>query len=715
MVLVPLLAVILYNFFEEKDRSKKDVTQDVLRVVNSFASQQKFFEESTRQLLSVMEQIPEIRGKDTSTINKFFDNLLKKNPAYTTFLICDRKGNLIASNVRNKPINISDRKYYHDVISKTMFSVGEYVQSRLTSKPSIHYAWPLFNVNNEIQLILIAEFNLNYYYTLFQNENMGENATYELLDYKGIVLYGSSNLLIKPGIKEREHIVEILKTKSSGTFEDYDMKGVKRLFGFHAVSLTYGNPYLYILVSKPIKEAYAEYRHVLIRNLLLWSLTAIIVIITSLLFIRRQIVRNIDLLVRSARHIAEGNLSKRTRINYNAGEIGILASSFDNMAEKLQSREIERKDAENRINILKERFEMAVNSAKIGIWDWIISQNILIWDKNMFSLYEIDPDKFDQNFISWKLQIHPEDRQRFEDEINNIVIAKTNYRSEFRINTSQSGIKHIRIFANVICDHEGKPIRLIGVNWDITERKELENKLIAAIEKTEFSDKLKSAFLANMSHEIRTPLNGIIGFSQLIKELNVVPENKQQYIDIIIQSSYHLLNIVNDILDISIIESGQLKINYMPTDINATLDEINAFFQKAITNDKKNIDLVVYKDKNSFTQLTDKQRLLQVFNNLIGNALKFTTDGRITFGYEINDESVKYFVKDTGIGIASEYLSKIFDRFKQIDDGYTRTYGGTGLGLAICKSLVEIMGGKIWVESTVGKGSEFYFILPVVN
>lgn len=246
---------------------------------------------------------------------------------------------------------------------------------------------------------------------------------------------------------------------------------------------------------------------------------------------------------------------------------------------------------------------------------------------------------------------------------------------------------------------------------------ELNNeKLQIAKEKAEESDRLKSAFLANMSHELRTPMNGIIGFSKLIIDsVDMSPELLKKYLNIIHKSGYILLNLVNDIIDLSKIESMQLKLNFTKFKLNELIDELLSFFisekESAGKNDIKIIaekdgllkDLIIYSDSN---------RIRQVLYNLIHNALKFTDKGYIKFGYHIENDNLKFFVEDTGIGMSDLEKQIIFERFRQVDDKTTRRYGGSGIGLTVSKGIVENLKGKIWVDSQKGKGSTFYFTIP---
>jgi signal transduction histidine kinase len=252
----------------------------------------------------------------------------------------------------------------------------------------------------------------------------------------------------------------------------------------------------------------------------------------------------------------------------------------------------------------------------------------------------------------------------------------------------------------------------IGTITDITERKMMEADLIASKEKAEESDRLKTAFLHNISHEIRTPLNSIIGFSRLMTEPDTTWEERENYAEIINRSSDNLLAIITDIIQIATIEAGQEKFNEKEININMICQLMYKQFMENAQLQNISFSLNTTLPDEEAHILTDGNKLAQVLDNLVGNALKFTKYGTVSFGYRKEDNNLKFYVEDTGIGIAPEMHQEIFKRFRQVESTVTRNYGGSGLGLAISKANVELMGGKIWLESDIGEGSKFYFTIP---
>jgi len=293
------------------------------------------------------------------------------------------------------------------------------------------------------------------------------------------------------------------------------------------------------------------------------------------------------------------------------------------------------------------------------------------------------------------------------------------------VNTSQGGmiIAVLRDISEQIQHHRELEERNIEIRAQNTELRALNKELAETNEKlkqaklhAEESDRLKSAFLANMSHEIRTPMNGIIGFAQLLRSPKISEEKRDEFVEIIETRSRELLQIINDIIDISMIEANQLQLQSTAMVLNDLMEELYNYHSQILKNHTEKQIECTYQaplkgDKNLI--ISDIKRLRQIFTNLLSNAIKFTHSGHITFGYELHQpHELLFFVKDTGIGIPRSAQEKIFERFRQADDSITRSYGGTGLGLSLTIKLVEMLGGQIWVESTPEVGSCFYFTLP---
>ena len=302
--------------------------------------------------------------------------------------------------------------------------------------------------------------------------------------------------------------------------------------------------------------------------------------------------------------------------------------------------------------------------------------------------------------------------KEFYNEFWNKILSGNDWHGEFQNKKKNGELYWESAVVSSILDNQGEISFFVAVKEDVTEMKKMVQDLIISKEKAEESDRLKTAFLANVSHEIRTPMNGILGFAELLKEPELTGEKQKEYISIIEKSGARMLNIINDIIDISKIESGQKDVNIVETCINLQMEFVYKFFKPEA--EKKGINLTLVNSlpfKDSFIN-TDTEKIYAILTNLVKNAIKFTKTGFIEFGYEKKSQVMEFFVKDSGVGIPDYQIEIIFERFRQGSELLSRNYEGAGLGLFISKSYVEMLGGRIWVESQLDVGSTFYFTIP---
>ena len=386
----------------------------------------------------------------------------------------------------------------------------------------------------------------------------------------------------------------------------------------------------------------------------------------------------------------------------------------------------ERKRAEILLRQTADRLMLATRAGGVGIWANDLVHKVLLWDEQMLRLYGISREQFDGTCEAWQARVHPEDRQRANEESEAAIRGEKEFDSEFRVVWPDGSIHHIRASAFVKRDANGKAVRMVGTNWDITAQKQAADALLAtncqlemetvranalAIE-AEKATAAKSEFLANMSHEIRTPMNGVIGMTGLLLDTNLTAEQRR-YADTVRTSGESLLQVINDILDFSKMEANKLELETEEFDLRNLLENLGATL--ALSANVKGLELLCIADSTVPSLLRgDSGRLRQILTNLIGNAIKFTEEGevdvRVTLEEDRGSECVlRFSVRDTGIGIPENKIGILFDQFSQVDTSTTRKFGGTGLGLAISKQLVEMMGGVVGVASHEGKGSEFYF------
>ncbi|MFZ4399834.1 MAG: chemotaxis protein CheB [Bacteroidales bacterium] len=367
----------------------------------------------------------------------------------------------------------------------------------------------------------------------------------------------------------------------------------------------------------------------------------------------------------------------------------------------------ELKDANNRLDI-------ALQGGEMAWWEVHLPEGSVIFSSKKTDMLGYESDNF-KHYSDFTKLIHPDDyentMQAFREHLSG---KKDKYECQYRIKNYKNEYQWFYDIGMLSFEKGDKKI-ISGIVNEITHNKVSEFNLLEAQQKAEIANIYKNQFLANMSHEIRTPMNGLVGFASLLREDDLNPETKNMYIDIIENSSKQLLNLINDIIDISKIEARELKIEKKPSKISELFYSIQATFNELKKNKHKehlNIIANIPIGSENLILNTDSERLHQVIINLVNNALKFTESGTIEFGYEINKNKIIFFVKDQGIGIPKDKLDVIFERFAQIKHENIAKNEGTGLGLSISKGIVDLLGGELHVESQESIGSTFYFELP---
>jgi len=392
-----------------------------------------------------------------------------------------------------------------------------------------------------------------------------------------------------------------------------------------------------------------------------------------------------------------------------------------------------RKRAEAALGESRERLAFVLKSAQVGAWDWDISAGVATWDETAAALYGMAPGVLQGPWESFDPNVHADDLEGLRVAIDNCVETGAPYEAEFRVLRPDGAVVYLAERGRVTRDAAGTPVRMSGVTWDVTGRRATEESLRKAKEQTEAANRelertaqranqlaleaesassAKSEFLANMSHEIRTPMNGVLGMTTLLLDTDLDLEQRD-YALTVQNSAEALLTIINDILDFSKIEAGKLEMETLDFDLRSAVEDTCDL--PALHAQSKGLELTALVEADVPSALRgDPGRLRQVLTNMIGNAVKFTDRGEVAVSVGLVEEgetaaTLRFEVRDTGIGIPAEKLDVLFEAFTQADASTTRRFGGTGLGLTICRRLVELMGGEIGVESEQGVGSTFWF------
>jgi PAS domain S-box-containing protein len=425
-------------------------------------------------------------------------------------------------------------------------------------------------------------------------------------------------------------------------------------------------------------------------------------------------------------------------------EFASILTGFKTMSDAVASREeslyqsnkqlaaeiAERKHAEAALRVSEERLHLATNAGKIGIWDWDVVNNHLLWDESMYTLYGIRKEDFGGAYDAWTRTLHPDDRAYTEGEIQAALRGEREYAPEFRIVRPDGTVRNIKASSKTFFDVEGKPVRMIGTNYDLTSIKKAEEELrkykdhleeeveqrttdlVIARNAAEAANNAKSVFLANMSHELRTPLNAILGFSSLMRNDASLSQAHRENLDIINRSGAHLLTLINDVLEMSKIEAGRVQLNNEPFNVGSMVRDVMDMME--IRAREKGLRLILDQSSQFPSYIkADESRLRQILINLVGNAVKFTEQGGVTVRLGLVNQTENRLlieVEDTGPGISAEQQQHLFQPFVQL--GKPDAQKGTGLGLTITRQYAQLMGGTVGVQSTLDVGSVFRVELP---
>ena len=436
-------------------------------------------------------------------------------------------------------------------------------------------------------------------------------------------------------------------------------------------------------------------------------------ILTSLM--QKIITRPIELLTVFAQNVSQtSNYSVRIP-ETETQETGRLYHQFNHLLSTIEQSENSRKTITSELASSEIRYRLIANNSSDMISKHAIDGTYLYISPACINLLQYTPEELaGNNCFDY---IHPSDKNLYKSDLAKLITENNTITSTYRLIKKDGTEVWVETNAQLMVLN-ARSTEIVATTRDVNQRIIAENtlkhnlvELQQAKTRAEESDRLKTAFLQNMSHEIRTPMNGIIGFSDLLSKPGLNPEKQHYYIQIIKSSSQQLLGIVNDILDISKIETGQVEIYYDELNLNQQLTEIENLFLPMTT--KKGLQLIFNKTitDSQCNIVSDKGKIRQIVINLVNNAIKFTDSGQVVFGYQFKNTFVEFYVSDTGIGIPKEKHQLIFDRFSQAETGLSRTFGGTGLGLAISKGLVHLLGGEIWLTSEPNKGTQFYFTI----
>ncbi len=711
LAVLPALGIILYTGLETRRHTLAESRKDLTRLLEQFAYVQENFADQTLYLFETLEGLPEIRTLDIKACNNLFDSILRRMPYYANLMAMDPKGNVIASGVPFKATNAADRKYFREAVAMRSFSAGEFTVGRTTGKSVLHFAYPVYDEKRDLRTVIVAAFDIQHFEMAYARQGMPKDSVLLITDHAGVVLHDSQNPFGSGSVTGERRILDALKhTERDGTFSSGSPDGDRHLFAYRQLRVAPSMPpYLLIAVSIPETKIYSAPRKTLTRNLLFLGIAALFAVAAAWVLGNLAIVDRIKPLVSVSQRIGEGDLSARTGLSQTGGELGLLARTFDEMAESLEHDISERKRAGEALRQSEERYRFVVENASDAIFvaqdGYIKFPNPRLTEKTGFSAEEL-------TVVPFPHFIHPEDRgmvvERHQKRLQGQSIPSS---YPFRILTKSLETLWVEI-ASVLITWEGQPATLNFLR-DITQQKRLEAQLLHA-QKMEAVGTLAGG----IAHDFNNLLQAISGFSALVLMDLSEGDRHRSHVQNIEKAAGRASELVRGLLAYSRREGTQ----QLPLDLNAVTAHAAELLQRTIPKMIR-VETRLAGDLRPIRGAA--MQVEQVIMNLAINARDAMPEGGlITIETEHHPvlpgdpcrlaeaapgNYVVLRVKDTGVGMDARTMNKMYDPFFT-----TKEVGaGTGLGLSTVYGIVRSHGGWIHCESQPGHGTCFEIFFPV--
>ncbi len=756
MAMIPSFGVILYSANQHRELTAQQAQRNALGAARAIAAEQERFFENAHQFLVMLARVPQIRDGNKSACNNLLAGLLE--PLYADLGLADREGNLVCGALPLDKSLVAGKGVHHTrAVATHEYSVGTIRIDKASGKTFVDLAFPLTKSPGLLRGVVVAALDLSWVTRITAQNHLYPGATFTLVDGRGTVLLRYPR---SPGWDGKP----IFKTLPNKGMEFHDVEktvesegadGIPRVVAFSRLKSPVGGQAAYVAVDIPSNMAFAEANRILRYDLIMLGLFAALTLTTAWFGTDVFVLRRIHDIVTATKQVAGGSLSARTKMPYGRGELSQMARTFDELAEMLEIREAEVHASSKKIHEQRQQqgalydLNLAITSTlDLGSVLRILLEYVgalfpcagasVEWiNRQTGALEAIARHNIGESGGSpgaapaeMNLPLVVLARQAPLIISNTHTDPRTGNPEFFRVHHFMSylGLPMIvKEEALGVLSIYVRDERAFGSEEEIEFLTALVSQAAMAIynsrlfEQTrnqaaelERSNKIKDEFLGVMSHELRTPLNIIMNYAEALQmgTFGEITAEQKTGTNKISSQAEHLLALINGILEITKIESGTATLLKEPIDLVGFMADNRTDYVMPM---EKELSLEWYYPAHLPTIESDRFKLRQVLTNLINNAIKFTDEGSVTISADLRNggREVEFQVRDTGPGIPEELLPFVFDKFRQIDSTTTRHYSGAGLGLYIVKSFVEILGGTISVESTLGKGSLFSMRLPL--
>jgi PAS domain S-box-containing protein len=715
MAVIPALIYIFYTAAEQRDHKESEIREETMHVARLAANSIEQLIEGAHQVLIGYSKLPAVRNYDSPACNNYFSIVKEQLPMYANIAAVKPNGDVFCSSISvDKKINLSDRLFFQTAIKTRDYSIGEYVIARVYGKPSFALGLPVMDEKRLIAVVYVS-LDLNWFKEQLSKIKIYNHAILTVLDRKLTILYRypDTEKAIGENLSSTE-LTRLIGDREEGIASARsNMDGIERIWAFTKVPGTGKGMSVRYGISREV--AFADINQLLIKNLLVLLIITCVSLTIAWYGGNYFVMRRMRTLTRATDDLAAGNLSVRVDREGHQDEISRLGDSFNKMAESLERHVDKLEGAEEELRLVTQRLQLATQAAKLGIWDWNITNNKMHWDGRMLELYGLTPETFSEGIEAWQKGLHPEDRDRTIEECQAALRGEKEWDTTFRVLHPDGIIKHIKANGIVVRDSGGTPIRMLGVNFDITEHVNLEAQVRQ-------SQKIESigTLAGGVAHDFNNILSTIVGYSHLSLMKMGVDDPNRHNLEQILASSDRAVALTQSLLAFS----RKQPISLARIDLNDVIVQFEKFLHRLLRED---IELKTILAPKELPVLADRGQVEQVLMNLMTNARDATPQGgRIiieTGLIELEQSFIKAHgfgregayallsVTDTGVGIPKNIQNRIFDPFFT-----TKEEGkGTGLGLSMAYGIVKKHEGYINVYSQHGVGTTFKIYLPVTH
>ncbi|MFC1673729.1 ATP-binding protein [Pseudomonadota bacterium] len=705
VVAVPLAVFDTYNANEEKRRWVDEASSDLGVSTNAVVNKVTDLIDASHELLLGLAAVEEIRGGDVQACSKLLKDVGARYSKYTNFSTVNADKFIVCSSGKlSKPVNVSKSPNINAAFATRSFAVSPFKFGVLTGKPILVFSEPIVDANGTVTGTINNGLSLTWMEGYLSAIAKVKGERLVVFDGKGTVLASHPSHVYAPGSSiAGTPLSETAFKVRNGQARFVDGEGEEMLVSVATIPHIPGGAY--VAACAPLDLVLED-----VLTSLYWRLGLLAALVSVSLFIgwtglRVLVLQPIERLIGFSGRLEEGDFKARTGMGEEGTELCRLGLAYDRMADALETRDTDLKSSEANYRELVESEEQLIHR-------YLPDTTELFVNGAMAKFFGGTPEEWQGR--KWIEHVENEDlAEQLQAKLATRTEQSPSFAYEQAAKNAQGDERWLRWFNRAFFDDAGHITHFQAVAVDLTERREMEQKLQTAMLDANMANRAKSNFLANMSHELRTPLNSIIGFSEMMTSnvMGELPPSYSEYAGFITSSGHHLLNIINDILDLSKIEAGMLRLDEDDVDLAKAVGEVTAMLcEQALKHDNK---IRTHVDGDALVVYGDRLRIKQVLLNIMSNAVKFTDNGTVTVDVSNESGSLVVRVTDSGIGMSARDIEKALSPFGQVDGHHlSKRYEGTGLGLPLTDQLMQMHDGRMEIESTPGKGSVITLRFP---